>query len=104
MQENNVATSLVMKTLAEKRGTDSPARVEAEEEEPIMIDEDYSIRDDGTNIIDISLRHRLTTPNVDPATYWTKVPFTRVSKPRKGNNLYKVLPPHHDVCVIIYSF
>ena len=73
-----MATSLLMYTLAEKRGTYSPARVETEEEEPLITGEDYSIQDDVTNIVGVSLRHCLTTTNVDPTTYWTKVPFTRV--------------------------
>ena len=61
---------------------------EETEDEPVLIDETYHLRDDGVSVIDLALRHRLATPNVDPAEYWTKAVPTRLSKPRLGNNIY----------------
>ena len=37
-----------------------------------MIDEVYHLKDDGNSTIDLEFRLRLTTPNVDPASYWNK--------------------------------
>ena len=79
----------LMLSMMRKRDTERLERTEETEQEPIMLDEMYHIKDDGNSIIDLGLRLRLTTPNVDPASYWNKsVPGTRISKPRKGNNLY----------------
>ena len=88
MTENSITTCQVMKSLAEKRANETPTAREEAEDEPVMIDEDYHIKDDGVSVIDMKLRHRLATPNVDPANYWTKAGYTRVSKPRLGNNIY----------------
>ena len=74
--------------LMKRRDNDRLERTEETEDEPIMIDEAYHIKDDGVSTIDMELRLRLTTPNVDPSSYWTKAVSSRYSKPRKGNNLY----------------
>ena len=79
----------LMLSMMRKRETERLERTEETEQEPIMIDECYHLKDDGNSIIDLDIRLRLTTPNVEPSSYWNKsVPGTRVSKPRKGNNLF----------------
>ena len=79
----------LMLSMWRKRDTERLERTEELEQEPIMIDEVYHLKDDGNSTIDLEFRLRLTTPNVDPASYWNKsVSGTRVSKPRKGNNLF----------------
>ena len=88
MKETSTTTCEIMRFLAEKRASDIPAAREEVEDEPIMIDEDYRLRDDGVTVIDMKLRHRLATPNVDPADYWNKNVSTRLSRPRLGNNIY----------------
>ena len=78
----------LLTNLMKRRDNDRLERAEETEEEPVMIDEAYHIKDDGVAVIDLELRLRLTTPNVDPASYWTKAVSSRHSRPRKGNNLY----------------
>ena len=78
----------VLTGLLKRREADRVDRTEEVEDEPVMLDETYHLKDDGTNTIDLDLRLRLTTPNVDPASYWTKAVSSRYSRPRKGNNLY----------------
>ena len=79
---------LLMKSLADSKRAGERLEREEAEDEPVLIEEDYTIKDDGVTVIDMALRHRLATPNVDPAEYWTKAVATRHSKPRLGNNIY----------------
>ena len=78
----------ILTRMLKRRDNDRLERTEETEDEPVMIDEDYHIKDDGVSTIDLELRLRLTTPDVDPSSYWTKAVSSRHSKPRKGNNLY----------------
>ena len=69
-----------------ERGEDWPAP--PEDEDPILIQESYDLKDDGNTVIDLAIRHRLATPNASPDTWWNKTTPTRHSKPRKGLNMY----------------
>ena len=71
--------------MMKRRDNDRLERMEETEDKPVMIDH---IKDDGVSTINMELCLCLTTPNVDPSSYWTKAVSSRHSEPRKGNNLY----------------
>ena len=89
------AEILAMQARLKKRRTNpdsvSDDEGESESEIPLMLEEEYSLRDDGQSVVDLRLRNRLRTPNIAPEKYWNRSNGSadiRVVLPLRGSSMY----------------
>ena len=60
-----------------------------EEEDTIMLEEDWSIRDNSVDTLDLELRSKLRVPNGNCESWWTKSWISqKVCHPIRGSSLY----------------
>ena len=80
----------IMQKMA-KRSDSSDSSEMDEDNQGKMWDELYQMKDNGTDVIDIELRHRLTNPNSDPMVWWPKSKKEgniRVTSPQRGGSMF----------------
>ena len=81
-----------VKQLESRKRKTSDSDHEGEKEgEPIHLKENYALDDNGTDKIDLRLRHRLVTPNGDPKSWWNKengALLCRITRPVRGASLH----------------
>ena len=65
----------------------SASSSDPEDEETVLTDKQFKLRDNGEDILDMNTRHILRTPTAAPEVWW-KAPFrSRVSRPIRGSGL-----------------
>ena len=80
---------------SKRRRRDSSSSSDSEDDEDVITDEeeavietDYTIRDNGTTVLDLDLRMALRTPNLSPTSWWKAPWASRISKPIRSSSLY----------------
>ena len=80
---------------SKRRRRDSSSSSDSEDDEEVITDEeeavietDYTIRDNGTTVLDLDLRMALRTPNLSPTSWWKAPWASRISKPIRSSSLY----------------
>ena len=74
-----------------KRSESSESSDQDDEGKVTMWDEMYHIYDNGADVIDINLRHKLSNPNSDPTVWWPRSKRTgdiKIIEPQRGGSLY----------------
>ena len=74
-----------------KRSESSESSDQDDEGKITMWDEMYQIYDNGADVIDINLRHKLSNPNSDPTVWWPRSKRAgdiKITEPQRGGSLY----------------
>ena len=80
-----LSEAILLMSKSQKRERSSET---AEEEEPILLDGMFEIRDDSHSIIDMELRKKLKNPNDAPDVWWVASKMKETTKPVVGRGLY----------------
>ena len=86
---DEVMTKLVQKAI--KKSDSSDSSEDDDDNRAELWSDLYQMNDNGVDIIDIKLRHRLTNPNSDPTVWWPrskKEGAVKVTSPQRGGSLY----------------
>ena len=83
--KSKLTEAILLMSKSQKRERNSET---AEEEEPILLDGMFEIKDDSHSIIDMELRKKLKNPNDAPDVWWDASKMKEVTKPVVGRGLY----------------